>query len=81
MAKILDRKSFEVGGHWPLWRGLNNRMTTQNRQKSNAKKNQLSNSEIDMCISHTRVDQLLKMLLNDHAISFLLMWSSAIENS
>jgi len=20
MDKILDRKSFEVGGHWPLWR-------------------------------------------------------------
>ena len=32
------RKSFEVGGHWPLWRGWENRMTTQNRQKSNAKK-------------------------------------------
>ena len=21
MDKIWDRKSFEVGGHWPLWRG------------------------------------------------------------
>jgi len=21
MNKIWDRKSFEVGGHWPLWRG------------------------------------------------------------
>jgi len=20
MDKICDRKSFEVGGHWPLWR-------------------------------------------------------------
>jgi len=29
MDKIKDRKSFEVGGLWPLW---------QNRQKSNAKK-------------------------------------------
>jgi len=38
MDKILDRKSFEVGGHWPLWRGWKDRMTTQNRQKSNAKK-------------------------------------------
>ena len=37
MDKIWDRKSFEVGGHWPLWRGMKNRMTTQNRQKSNAK--------------------------------------------
>ena len=39
MDKIWDRKSFEVRGHWPLWRGRKNRMTTQNRQKSNAKKN------------------------------------------
>ena len=39
MDKIWDRKSFEVGGHWPLWRGWKNRMTTQNRKKSNAKKN------------------------------------------
>ena len=37
MDKIWDRKSFEVGGHWPLWRGWKKRMTTQNRQKSNAK--------------------------------------------
>jgi len=21
MDKIWDRKSFEVGGHWPFWRG------------------------------------------------------------
>jgi len=21
MDKIWDRKSFEAGGHWPLWRG------------------------------------------------------------
>ena len=38
MDKIWDKKSFEVGGHWPLWRGWKNRMTTQNRQKVNAKK-------------------------------------------
>ena len=38
MDKIRDRKSFEVGGHWPLWRGWKKRMTTQNRQKSNAEK-------------------------------------------
>ena len=38
MDKIWDRKSFEVGGHWPLWRGRKNRTTTQNRQNSNAKK-------------------------------------------
>ena len=38
MDKIWDRKSFEVGGHWSLWREWKNRMITQNRQKSNAKK-------------------------------------------
>ena len=32
MDNIWDRKSFEVGGHWPLWRGWKKRMTTQNRQ-------------------------------------------------
>jgi len=33
MDKICDRKSFEVEGHWPLWRGWKN---TQKRQKLNA---------------------------------------------
>ena len=32
MDKIGDRKSFEVGGHLPLWRGWKSRMTTQNRK-------------------------------------------------
>ena len=39
MDKIWDRKSFEVGDHWPLWRGWKKRITTLNRQKSIAKKN------------------------------------------
>jgi len=26
MDKIWDRKSFEVGGHWSLWRGWKNWM-------------------------------------------------------
>jgi len=39
MDKVWDRKSFEVGGHWPL---MKKRMTTQNRQKSNAKKKKRS---------------------------------------
>jgi len=26
MDKIWDRKSFEVGGHWPLWWGWKNQM-------------------------------------------------------
>ena len=38
MDNIWDRKSFEVGGHWPLWQGWKNRMTTQKGQKLNAKK-------------------------------------------
>ena len=38
MDKIRDRKTLEVGGHWPLWRGWKKRMTTQNRQKSNVEK-------------------------------------------
>ena len=42
MDKIWDRKSFEVGGHWPLWMGKK-RKTTQNRQKSNAKKHKNNN--------------------------------------
>ena len=33
MDKIWDRKSFEVGGHWPFRRD-----ESQNRQKSNGKK-------------------------------------------
>ena len=37
MDKIWDIKSYEVGGHWPLWWGWKNQMTTLNRQKSNAK--------------------------------------------
>ena len=42
MDKIWDRKSFEVGGHWQLWRDGKNRMTMQNRQKLNTKlKNKL----------------------------------------
>jgi len=36
MDTICDRKSFEFGGHWPLWRGWTNRMTTQKRQTSKA---------------------------------------------
>ena len=38
MDNIWDRKSFKVGGHWPLWRGWKKRMTMQNQQKLNAKK-------------------------------------------
>ena len=42
MDKIWDRKSFEVGGHnGRCGRDEKNRMTLQNRQKSNAKINHL----------------------------------------
>jgi len=37
MDKIWDRKSFEVGGHWPLWRGWKPPNDRADRQKSNAK--------------------------------------------
>ena len=37
------QQSFEVGCHWPLWRGWNKRTTMQDRQKSNAKKDQHAN--------------------------------------
>jgi len=36
MDTIWYSKYFKVGDHWPLWRGWKKRMTTQNRQKSNA---------------------------------------------
>ena len=43
MDKIWYENLFEVGGHWPLWRGWKKWMTTQNRQKSNAKKQNKQN--------------------------------------
>ena len=40
MDKIWVRKSFKVRGHWPGMKKPNDHgMTTQNRQKLNAKKN------------------------------------------
>ena len=39
MAKIWDRKSFEVGGHWPLWGGEKTKCPRRTEKKSNAKKN------------------------------------------
>ena len=59
MDKIWDRKTFEVGGHWPLWRGWNTRMTTQNRQKSNAKKNKKNNMcKVDIGLINPRYNQI-----------------------
>jgi len=63
MDEIWDRKSFEVGGHWLLWWGWKKWMTTQNRQKSNAKKKKFNNTDTShvpvfsscmyvQCISH-----------------------------
>ena len=39
MDKIWDRKSFEVGGHWQLWRGFQTNDHVEPTKKSNAKKN------------------------------------------
>ena len=54
MDNIWDRRSFEVGGHWPLWWGWKNRMSTQNRQKSNDKKNIIDKADMN---SPTNVQQ------------------------
>ena len=53
MDKIWDRKSFEVGGNWPLWRRWKKRMTTQNRHNSNAKKQKISISMIMVLLKQT----------------------------
>ena len=44
MDKIWYRNPFNVGGHWPLWWGWKNRMTTQNRQKVERKKKDKKNT-------------------------------------
>ena len=61
MDKIWDRKSFEVWGHWPLWRGWKHRMTTQNRQKSNAKKKLQNYVHKVTILKHLDTDMLLKI--------------------
>ena len=38
MDKILDRKSFEVGGHWPLWRGEKNKLPCRTDKSGKLKK-------------------------------------------
>jgi len=37
MDKIWDKKSFEIGGHWPLWWGWKNEWPRRTDKKSNAK--------------------------------------------
>ena len=74
MDKIWDRKSFEVGGHWPLWWGWKNRMTTQNWQKSNANYfflNEPSNSlvwdpsmKLYVCIVELSLDFLFNIYID-----------------
>jgi len=59
MDKIWDRKFFEVGRHWPLWRGWKHRMTTQNRQKSTAKKITQTSIIVNSFISWTKNLKLL----------------------
>ena len=60
MDKIWDIKSVEVGDHWPLWRGWKKRMTTHNRQKSNAKNKTVHNISLHYSIWHV----LLLLLFN-----------------
>ena len=67
MDKIWDRKSFEVGGHWPLWRGWKNRMTTQNQQKSNAKNPAKTQKKRYICI---RCHQLFTVFLQQTIHSY-----------
>ena len=38
MDKIWDRKSFEVGGHWPLWRGWKNEWPRRTNKSRTLKK-------------------------------------------
>ena len=38
MDKIWDRKSFEVGGHWPLWRDEKNELPRRTDKSRTLKK-------------------------------------------
>ena len=49
MDKIWDRKSFKVGGHWPLWRGMKN----TNDQTSNAKNKTKKTCDPSMTFGYT----------------------------
>ena len=74
MGKLWDRKSFEVGGHWPLWRGWKNRVTTQNRQKSNAKNNNKKNNFDKVYFSI--LERWIVQLLNTNILYIVLKISS-----
>jgi len=39
MDKIWDRKSFEVGGHWLMWRGWKNEWPRRTDKSRTLKKN------------------------------------------
>ena len=77
MDKIWDKNSFEVGGHWPLWRGWKNRMTMQNRPKSNAKKQQkkttTSSSSCHRCF-------ITRLLLINHSYLTKYKTCSVVRN-
>ena len=74
MYKLWDRKSFEVGGHWRLWRGWKKRMTTQNRQKSNAKKT-LKKHHFDK-VYFSILERWIAQLLNSNILYIVLKISS-----
>ena len=71
MDKIWDRKSFEVGGHWPVWRGWKKRMNTQNRQKLNAKKKEEKKEYVDVtCIALLMYFEYAKLLQSTFILQF-----------
>ena len=74
MDTIWDRKSFEVGGHGPK-----NRMTTQNRQKSNAKKFLCTNC-VD-CISFIIPDGCLVIIYFIRSITIIVLIVSVYNNA
>ena len=53
MNQIWDRKSFEVAGHWPLWRGWKNKWPRRTN-KSRTLKKSIKNYHTDKWIGYLR---------------------------
>ena len=88
MDNIWDRKSFEVGGHWPLSWGWKHRMATQNRQKSNAKnksktttnkqrKQKYWNTNMELMSSSS--NNIPCVVLNKASTGFAVKWLSYLK--
>ena len=58
MDNIWDRKSFEVGGHCPLWREWKKRMTKQNRQSRTLKNKKQNPNKTGLEIQLIRLKQM-----------------------